>query len=31
MNFGFRQSANALWRAHRKGAMRLKSVVTIQE
>ena len=31
MNFGFRQGANALWRAYRKGAMRLEPVVTIQD
>ncbi|MGA2802259.1 MAG: radical SAM protein [Verrucomicrobiota bacterium] len=31
MNFGFRRGANALWRAYRKGAMRLESVVTIKE
>jgi radical SAM superfamily enzyme YgiQ (UPF0313 family) len=31
MNFGFRQSTNALWRAYRKGAMRLEPAVTIQE
>jgi radical SAM superfamily enzyme YgiQ (UPF0313 family) len=31
MNFGFRQGANALWRAYHKGAMRLEPVVTIKE
>ena len=30
MNFGFRQGANALCRAHRKGAMRLESATTAQ-
>jgi radical SAM superfamily enzyme YgiQ (UPF0313 family) len=31
MNFGFRQSANALWRAYRKGAMRLEPAAALQE
>jgi radical SAM superfamily enzyme YgiQ (UPF0313 family) len=30
MNFGFQQGANALWRAYRKGAMRLEPAVTHQ-
>lgn len=31
MNFGFRQAANALCRAHRNGAMRIDPVTTVHE
>ena len=31
MNFGFMQSANALWRAYRKGAMSIDPLAVVQE